>query len=217
MLNYIAIQLLLWGVHGPLKDDMGFNFPESAMFPDATMLPKISEQFRMTIAIFIALFMVAVIWVVLTRTLLGFQVKIMGENREAAGFAGFQGNRLIWILLLFSGGMAGLAGISETNGPVGQLTPNLALGYGYAAIIVVFMGRMHPVGIVLASCLLGLTYVGGEAVQVELGLPKSITHLFQGMLLFYLLACDMLITHRIIFNKDGGSHPSESTTQVRQG
>lgn len=198
MLNYIAVNLLLWGVHGPLKDPEGFNFPESALFSPQTLLPVLFEDYRISIALLIALFMLIAIWVVLSRTLLGFQLRVMGENRNAARFAGFNGTALIWLLLLFSGAMAGVAAISEVNGPVGQLIPTLSLGYGYAAIIIVFMGRMHPLGILLASCLLGLTYLGGEMAQIELGLPKSITGLFQGMLLFYLLACDLLIGYRIV-------------------
>ncbi len=204
MLNYIAVNLLLWGVHGPLKDPEGLNFPESALFASQTLLPVLFEDYRVSIAIFIALFMLVVIWVVLTRTLLGFQLRVMGENHNAARFAGFNGKKLIWLLLLFSGAMAGIAAISETNGPVGQLIPTLSLGYGYAAIIVVFMGRMHPLGILLASCLLGLTYLGGEMAQIDQGLPKSITGLFQGMLLFYLLACDLLISYRLV----PGSNPT---------
>ena len=200
MLNYIAVNLLLWAVHGPLKDPDGLNFPESALFASQTMLPVLFEDYRVTIALFIALFMLVVIWVVLSRTLLGFQLRVMGENHKAARFAGFNGKQLIWLLLCFSGAMAGVAAISETNGPVGQLIPTLSLGYGYAAIIVVFMGRMHPLGILLASCLLGLTYLGGEMAQLDQNLPKSITGLFQGMLLFYLLACDLLISYRVVTN-----------------
>ena len=200
MLNYISVNLLLWAVHGPLKDPNGLNFPESALFASQTLLPVLFEDYRVSIALFIALFMLVVIWVLLTSTLLGFQLRVMGENHNAARFAGFNGKRLIWFVLLFSGAMAGIAAISETNGPVGQLIPTLSLGYGYAAIIVVFMGRMHPLGILFASCLLGLTYLGGEMAQIDQNLPKSITGLFQGMLLFYLLACDLLISYRLVPN-----------------
>lgn len=198
MLNYIAVNILLWSVHGPLMDPDGFNFPESALFAEQTLLPLLSQDFRVTIALFMALFMVVVIWVLLSRTLLGFQIRVLGESRSAAHFSGFNTRGIIWFLFLFSGAMAGLAAVSETNGPVGQLIPTLSLGYGYAAIIVVFMGRMHPVGIVLASALLGLTYLGGEMAQIDMGLPKSITGLFQGMLLFFLLACDLLIGYRVV-------------------
>lgn len=212
MLNYIAVNLLLWGVHGPLKDPDGFNFPESALFAPQTLLPMVFEGYRISIALFIALLMLVVIWVILSRTLLGFQLRVMGENRNAASFAGFNSKALIWLLLLFSGAMAGMAAISEVNGPVGQLIPTLSLGYGYAAIIVVFMGRMHPLGILLASMLLGLTYLGGEMAQIELGLPKSITGLFQGMLLFYLLACDLLISYRVIWNSNSRHFSSTPAT-----
>lgn len=200
MLNYIAVNFLLWAVHGPLKDPEGFNFPESAMFAEHTLLPVFFDGYRATIAILIALFILTLVWVVLTKTLVGFQLRVLGANRRAATFAGFKDKILIWALLMFSGAMAGIAAVSEVNGPVGQLIPTLSVGYGYAAIIVVFMGRMHPVGILLASFLLALTYLGGEMSQIEQGLPKSITGLFQGMLLFYLLACDLLISYRIVFS-----------------
>lgn len=205
MLNYIAVNLLLWGVHGPLKDPDGFNFPESALFSPQTLLPLLSPDYRATIALYIALFMAAVIWVILSRTLLGFQLRVLGESRGASNFAGFNTKAIIWFLLLFSGAMAGLAAISETNGPAGQLIPTLSMGYGYAAIIIVFMGRMHPLGIVLASMLLGLTYLGGEMAQMDLGLPKSITGMFQGMLLFFLLSCDLLIHYRLVFKQPAAS------------
>lgn len=215
MLNYIAVNLLLWGVHGPLKDPHGFNFPESALFAEHTLLPLLSPDYRVTIALFIALFMAVVIWVILARTLLGFQLRVLGENREAAHFSGFNSKAIIWFLLLFSGAMAGLAAISEVNGPTAQLIPTLSMGYGYAAIIVAFMGRMHPVGIVLASALLGLTYLGGEMAQIDMGLPKSITGLFQGMLLFFLLACDLLIGYRIVWTQRLTAEPSAALSTNR--
>ena len=216
MLNYIAIQLLLWSVHGPLKSPSGYNFPESALFSPQTLLPTVWGQYRVTIAILIALFMLAVVWTILSHTLLGFQTRVMGENRQAARFAGFNSNRLIWVLLLFSGGMAGMAGVSEVNGPVGQLTGNIALGYGYTAIIIVFMGRMHPLGILLASLLLGLTYLGGENAQMTLGLPKSITGVFQGLLLFFLLACDFLISHRFVLAPTGAPDAIDINSSSKQ-
>ncbi|GGA72793.1 ABC transporter permease [Neiella marina] len=215
MLNYIALNLLLWGVHGPLKDPDGYNFPESALFADHTLLPLLSEDYRVTVAIYIALLMLAVVWFVLSKSIFGFQIRVMGESAGAAKFAGYKNRLLVWSLLLFSGAMAGVAAVSEVNGPVGQLIPTLNLGYGYAAIIVVFMGRMHPIGILIASFLLGLTYVGGEMVQIEQGMPKSIVGLFQGMLLFFLLACDLLIQYRLVLPGFGPIRlPSDRTKQV---
>ena len=198
MLNYIALNLLYFCVHGPLKDPDGFNFPESAMFSDSTLLPVIIEDYRLTISIYFALFAAAVVWTFMSRTLLGFQISVLGEDHSAARFAGFKEKKLIWLVLLVSGSLAGLAGVAEVAGPIGQLNPYIAPGYGYAAIIIVFLGRMHPIGIVFASMLLALTYMGGEMVQMDLALPKSLTGLFQGMLLFYLLACDLLIGYRIV-------------------
>lgn len=211
MLNYIALNLLYYGVHGPLKDPDGYNFPESALFSDWAILPTVFEDYRLTISIFFALFAVAIVWTFVSRTLLGFQVSVLGEDASAASFAGFKDKKLVWLVLLLCGALAGLAGVSEVTGPVGQLNPYIAPGYGYAAIIVVFLGRMHPLGITFASMLLALTYMGGEMVQMDLTLPKSITGLFQGMLLFYLLACDLLISYRIV--RDRSKAASNSSTQ----
>jgi ABC-type uncharacterized transport system permease subunit len=184
MLNYIALNLLLAAVHGPLKDPDGFNFPESAMFSESALLLPLFGEYRVGISPFIALLALAVVWTLLSRTLLGFQISVLGEDAKAARFAGFNANRLVWFVLLACGALAGLAGAAEVSGPIGQLTPYISPGYGYGAIIVVFLGRMHPLGILLAGMLLGLTYMGGELVQMHLKLSKSITGLFQGMLLW---------------------------------
>lgn len=198
MLNYIALNLLFYAVHGPLKDPDGFNFPESALFSDFATLPLVSEDFRLNISLYFALAAVAIIWTLMSRSLVGFQISVLGEDAPAARFAGFKEKKLVWLALLGCGALAGLAGVSEVTGPVGQLNPYISPGYGYAAIIVVFLGRMHPLGIVFASMLLALTYMGGEMAQMDLALPKSLTGLFQGMLLFFLLACDFLIGYRVV-------------------
>jgi ABC-type uncharacterized transport system permease subunit len=198
MLNYIALNALLYCVHGPLKDPDGFNFPQSAMFSDASLLPLFSEYYRVNISLLFGLFAMVVVWALMSRSWIGYQINVLGEDAAAARYAGFKEKTLTWFVLLACGALAGLAGVSEVTGPVGQLIPHVSPGYGYAAIIVVFLGRMHPVGILLASMLLGLTYMGGEMVQMEMTLPKSLTGLFQGMLLFFLLATDLLISYKII-------------------
>lgn len=197
MLNYIALNLLIWAVHGPLKDPDGFNFPESAMFSDSALLPVLVEGTRIHLGMAFALLAVVVIWVLLSRSFLGFQIKVLGLDSSAARLAGFREKRLVWIALLISGALAGLAGVGEVTGPLGQLVPQISPGYGYAAIIVAFLGRLHPLGILLATLLMALIYMGGELAQINLGLPVALTGLFQGMLLFYLLACDVLINFRI--------------------
>lgn len=201
MLNYIALNWLYYSVYGPLKDPAGYNFPESALFSDSSLLPLLFDGYRLNISLYFALLALACVWTLMSRTLFGFQIAVLGEDASAARYAGFKQNRLVWLALLVCGALAGLAGISEVTGPVGQLNANISLGYGYAAIIVVFLGRMHPVGILFASVLLALTFMGGEMVQMELTLPKSLTGLFQGMLLFFLLACDFLIGYQLQWSR----------------
>jgi ABC-type uncharacterized transport system permease subunit len=198
MLNYIALNALLYCVHGPLKDPDGFNFPQSALFGDSSLLPLFSDDYRLNISLLFGLLAMVSIWALMSRSWIGYQINVLGEDAAAARYAGFKEKTLTWFALLTCGALAGLAGVSEVTGPVGQLIPQVSPGYGYTAIIVVFLGRMHPLGILMASMLLGLTYMGGEMVQMEMTLPKSLTGLFQGMLLFFLLATDLLISYRII-------------------
>lgn len=196
MLNYIALNLLLFFVHGPLKDPDGFSFPQSAMFGDASRLPALFEDGRVHVGLYFVLLAVVAVWVLLQKSFLGFQIKVLGLDKRAAGFVGFREKRLVWLALLISGGLAGLAGVSEVSGPIGQLVPQVSPGYGYAAITVAFLGRLNPLGILAAGLLMALLYLGGENAQMSLNLPQSLTGLFQGMMLFYLLACDVLILHK---------------------
>lgn len=197
MLNYIALSLLLHFVHGPLKDPYGFNFPQSAMFSDAATLAPLFDGLRAHWGFVLALLAVAAVWTLTARHYIGFQLSVLGQDARAARFAGYPTNRLVWLALLVSGALAGLAGVGEVAGPIGQLVPDVSPGYGYTAIIAVFLGRLHPLGTLLASALLGLTFLGGEMMQMSLGLPVAVASLIQGMLLFYLLACDWLIVYRL--------------------
>ena len=196
MLNYIALNLLLYFVHGPLKDPAGMNFPVSATFGDASRLPLLMEDGRAHVGVYFALFALVAVWVLLQRSFVGFQIKVLGLDKRAAGFVGFREKRLVWLALLISGALAGLAGVSEVTGPIGQLVPQVSPGYGYAAITVAFLGRLNPIGILFSSLLIALLYLGGESAQMTLNLPPAITQLFQGMMLFFLLACDVLILYR---------------------
>ncbi len=196
MLNYIALNLLLFFVHGPLKDPNGFSFPESAMFGDASRLPQLFEDGRVNIGLYFALLALVAVGVLLYKSFLGFQIKVLGLDKRAAAFVGFREKRLVWLALLISGGLAGLAGVCEVTGPIGQLVPQVSPGYGYAAITVAFLGRLNPLGILAAGLLMALLYLGGENAQMNLNLPQSLTELFQGMMLFYLLACDVLILYK---------------------
>ena len=145
----------------------------------------------------LALAAVGAFWVLLFRTYAGFQLQVGGLAPHAARYAGFSSRRALWTALLLSGGMAGLAGALEVAGPLGQITPYVPVGYGFAAIIVAYVGRLHPVGVIFSALLMSMFYIGGELAQSRLGLPKSLTGVFQGLLLFTLLACDTLILYRV--------------------
>ena len=199
MLVYVAGMLLNYLVYGPWKDPQGYNFPQTITFLPQTKIPRLTDGLRAHIGTLIALVAVGAFWVFLFRTYRGFALQVGGLAPLAARYAGFSSRSALWTALLLSGGMAGLAGALEAAGPLGQLTPYVPVGYGFAAIIVAFVGRLHPVGIVLSGILMSMFYIGGELAQSRMGLPKSLTGVFQGLLLFALLACDTLIHYRVRF------------------
>ncbi|MGA0005830.1 MAG: ABC transporter permease [Burkholderiaceae bacterium] len=201
MLVYVAIQLLQYMVYGPWKDPNGYNFPQTKTFDAVTKIPRLMQGSRVSIGLLLALVGAGAVWVYLYRTRAGFAQQVGGLAPLAARYAGFSSRRALWSALLISGGFAGLAGALEVAGPIGQLTPYVPAGYGFAAIIVAFVGRLHPVGAVFSAILMSMFYIGGELAQSRLGLPKSITGVFQGLLLFALLACDILITNRLAWRK----------------
>jgi len=201
MLVYVAVQVLNYLVYGPWKDPLGFNFPQTKTFEKVAMVPRLFDGSRVSIGLVLALTGVAAVWVYLFRTYSGFAQQVGGLAPAAARYAGFSSRRALWIALLVSGAAAGLAGALEVAGPIGQLTPYVPAGYGFAAIIVAFVGRLNPLGIVFSAILMSMFYIGGELAQSRLGLPKSITGVFQGLLLFALLACDTLIAYRIKLRK----------------
>ncbi len=197
MLVYVADLVLGYLVYGPWKDPRGYNFPQTISFLAATKIPRLMDGLRANIGVLIALVSVVAGWIFLFRTYRGFQLQVGGLAPLASRYAGFSSRAALWTALLISGGMAGLAGALEVAGPIGQLTPYVPAGYGFAAIIVAYVGRLHPVGIIFSALLMSMFYIGGELAQSRLGLPKSLTGVFQGLLLFALLACDTLIHYRI--------------------
>jgi len=198
MMVYVAVQVLGLLVYGPWKDPQGYNFPQTKNFEAVTHIPRLMSGSRMTVGVLFALAGVGAVWVFLFRTRAGFAQQVGGLAPAAARYAGFSARQALWTALLVSGGMAGLAGALEVAGPLGQLTPYVPAGYGFAAIIVAYVGRLHPVGLVFSSLLMSMFYIGGELAQSRLGLPKSLTGVFQGLLLFSLLACDTLVNYRLV-------------------
>ncbi len=199
MLTYVATLLLSALVHGPWRDPDGYNFPESRLFPDAGIMPILLDGTRLHLGAVLALVAVGAAWFMLSRTLLGFQVKVVGSAPRAARFAGFSSKRMVWFCMLLAGGLSGLAGLGEVAGPIGQLVPQISPGYGFTAIIVAFLGRLHPLGVLFAGLLMALSYLGGENAQIAVGLPTAATGVFQGMLLFFVLAADLFVRYRIVF------------------
>ncbi len=198
MLTYVSIQFLGYLVTGPWRDPEGFNFPQTRLFDtEYGSLPILLEGTRLHAGVFLAVAAVIVIWVLMSRTFTGFQIEVGGQAPHAAAYAGYSQKRVVLLSFLIGGGLAGLAGLSEVAGSIGQLQPVISPGYGFAAIIVAFLGRLHPLGVLFASLLMSLMYIGGESLQMNLNLPLAVTGVFQGLLLFFVLGSDVLIRYRI--------------------
>ena len=198
MLVYTAQRFLDWLARGVLRDPNGNNFPGSIRFPGAAQLPEIMpSQGSAHYGIVLSIIAAVVIWFMLRFTLNGFQVRVLGANPRAGRFAGFSQTRMTYFAFLLSGGLAGLAGIAEVSGAIGQLRETISPGYGFTAIIVAFLGRLSPLGAIAAGFMLALTYLGGEAAQMTLGISDKVGRVFQGLLLFFVLGCDTLINYQV--------------------
>lgn len=195
MMVYVSQLLLDWLVRGPWRDPHGYNFPKSVSFEDWQTMPTLGDG-RLNIGIVIAVAVAIALAVLMRRTIKGYEVRVMGEAPRAGRFAGFSADRMVIFVFLLSGGLAGLAGVIEVASTVGQLQPNISPGYGFTAIIVAFLGRLDPIGVVVAALMLAVSYLGGEAAQIALGLSDKAARVFQGVLLFWVLACDTLILYR---------------------
>ena len=196
MLVYVADLFLDYLVRGPWRDPHGFNFPTTADFDPVATVPVLIEGGRLHLGAIITLVIVAAAAVMLGKTIKGFEIRVVGAAPRAARFGGFNANQLILLTFAISGALAGLAGIIEVAGPVGHLQPGISPGYGFTAIIVAFLGRLNPIGILIAGLFLALTFIGGEQAQIAMKIPLDVTKVFQGILLFYVLACDSLILYR---------------------
>jgi simple sugar transport system permease protein len=203
MLVYVAIEALLYFVSGPWKDPQGYNFPQTKLFDSVVSIPILLEGTRLHWGLFVGLLGAVILYLFIFHTYSGFAQGVGGSAPKAAQYAGFSTRRGLWIALLTSGGAAGLAGAIQVAGPIGQLTPHFPMGYGFAAIIIAYIGRLHPIGTILSSLLLSMFYLGGEMAQTRLGLPQSLTNLFQGLLLFTFLATDTLIRYQIFWKRRG--------------
>lgn len=197
MLVYVADLFMDYLVRGPWRDPKGLNFPTTAEFDPVATVPVLMEGSRLHAGALVALVVVALAAVLLGRTIKGFEIRLVGAAPKAARFAGFNADQLVLFTFAISGALAGLAGIIEVAGPIGHLQPGISPGYGFTAIIVAFLGRLNPVGILVAGLFLALTFIGGEGAQISMKIPLDLTKVFQGILLFFVLACDSMILYRI--------------------
>ncbi len=201
MLTYVSIQLLYYLVRGPWKDPEGFNFPQTRMFSDSETLPKLFDGSIIHYGVPLAFVLALLAWILMERTIVGYEVRVVGLAPAAARHGGFREKRTIWLTMLLSGALAGLAGVIEATGPFGQLVPQFPANYGFTAIIVAFLGRLHPIGMIIGGLVLAATYVGGELAQTAVGLPQAATGMFQALMLFFLLAVDVLVRYRLVLRR----------------
>jgi simple sugar transport system permease protein len=197
MLTYVAGLLLDYLVRGPWRDPRSFGFPQSPDFARAFDMPILLQGTRLHAGLFLAVGACVLLWWLMARSLKGFELRVMGVAPRAGAFAGFSRDRTTWFALLLSGGLAGLAGAVEVSSTIGRIQPDVGAAYGFTAIIVAFLGRLNPIGAMVGALALAVSVIGGENAQILLRLPKNVTGVFQGMLLFFILACDTLIRYRV--------------------
>jgi ABC-type uncharacterized transport system permease subunit len=197
MLNYVAILFSDYLIHGPWRDPQAFGFPGTPPFPDAAWLPHWGTT-RVHLGLLFGVAAAVILWILLRRTRWGYEISVMGENPRAARYAGMPMTRTILLVMALSGALAGLAGMSEVAGIGHQLQRNLSPGYGYSAIIVAWLARLHPFGAILVAFLLAALTVGGDQLQMSLGLPAAIAPMLQGTILFFLLGGDILTRYRLV-------------------
>ena len=218
MLVYVAQLFNDWLVRGPWRNPEGFSFPGTVRFHEYAILPQIwPDAGRAHWGFIFALIAAVAVWFMLSKTVKGFEVKVLGQSPRAGRFAGFSASRMVFFAFLISGALAGLAGISEVAGPVEHLNEKISIGYGFTAIIVAFLGRLNPLGIVAAGLILALTYLGGEAAQISLQVSDKTVRAFQGMLLFFVLASDTLIHYRIRLVASPAAKPAEPAATEAAG
>lgn len=202
MLVYVAELLLDYLVRGPWRDPKGFNFPQTPSFSDSALLQPFFEGGRLHAGAILAVLAVIAATIVFRRTLLGFAINALGEAPRAANFAGFSERRVTLLVFAISGAMAGLTGVVEAAGQVGQLRPGFGQGLGFTAIIVAFLGRLSPIGAALSAMVIAVLLIGAESAQVVMKLPFDLTRFFMGLLLICVLAGEALNRYRLVIRQD---------------
>jgi ABC-type uncharacterized transport system permease subunit len=196
MMNYIAILWVEYLFYGPWKDPAGYGFPGTAQFPEAAWLPRLPGT-RLHLGLALGIVAAVFIWLVLRRTKWGYEIRVIGENPRAATYAGISLMRNIILVMVLSGGLAGLAGMAEVSGIAHRLQKGLTVGYGYTAIIVAWLGKLNPWGVLLVAILLAGLLVGGDQIQITMQLPAAVALILQGAILFFMLGGELFTRYRL--------------------
>lgn len=208
MLTYVALQVLSYLVGGPWKDPNGRNFPATAPLTADQSLPILFPGTTIHLGVAIALVLPFVFWLVMSRSVFGYQVRVVGSAPNAARHGGFDSAQTVWFSMAIGGGMAGLAGALEFAGALKAINLGFPSGYGFTAIIVSFLGRLHPIGCLVAGIVLAVTYVGGQVAQTSVHIPNATAGIFQAMMLFFILASDILVRYRVRIIRAGKAAPA---------
>ncbi|MBW8298405.1 MAG: ABC transporter permease [Hydrogenophaga sp.] len=208
MLSLVAAQLLYYLLLGPWKDPNGFNFPQSVMFQYDAMIPALIAGTRVNVSLLLAVALSIAAWIFMQKSFMGYRLQVGGLAPRAASYAGFSEKRAIWLSLLIGGFAAGLAGAAEVAGPVGQLQRSIATGYGYAAIIVAYLGGLHPIGIMVSSLFMAALYIGGDNAMVSANLPIAAVRVFQGSLLLAYLVAAAFVRYRLEWPRAAHRRPT---------
>lgn len=203
--NYVAILVADHLCYGPWKGETTFGFPMSDRFPGDAALPTYAGT-RVHAGLFVALLCVMLLWAILWRTKWGFQVRVAGSNVRAAEYAGYQVKRDVVVVMVLSGALAGLAGGVEMAGVLHRLQPRFSPGYGYTAILVAWLARLHPLAVPPVALLFGVLFTGGEQLQVSMGVSSSLVDVLQGLILLSALAGDAIVGWRaawVVQRRDG--------------
>ncbi len=200
MLNYVAILLLDYLYTGPWKDKEGYGFPGTASFKEMAALPRLPEWLdagRVHWGLLIAIIAALLIWILLSRTKWGYEIRVIGENPNAARYAGINLVRNILLVMILSGGLAGLAGYGQVAGIAFRLQKGIAVGDGFTAIIIAWLAKLHPVGVLLVAVLMAALSVGGDQITITMGLPAAMARVLQGAILFFVLGGDIFVRYRL--------------------
>ncbi|MGA1846581.1 ABC transporter permease [Deferribacter abyssi] len=200
LMNYIAILWVDYLVYGPWKDPKGFNFPLTKQFPDMARLGYYFDT-RLHTGFFIALVFVVLFYILIEKTIWGYEIRVIGNNPNAAKYAGINYEKNVIIVMFISGLLSGIAGFSEVAGVTYRLQHGISPGYGYTAIIVAWLARRSALGVLLVSFIMGVLFVGNDALQINYQLPVAFINAFQGLILFFVISSEFFVNYRISFGE----------------